>query len=425
MKDKQKPLIYLFLILLMIISDVFHLIEMEHSFFITLSVPVFLLFLLYFKSMSPIFSGVAVGLTLVLSRTGFSVIEGQSVIEALFIHAPVAVYFTIFGLLFWLFYLDRFYSNPVYIGLYAVILDTASSFSELAIRNALGLTDASFSVMSTVLLLAILRNFFVMGFFMLILYSQQQTKAEEEKKQSDHIFLLLSDLYAESVQLRNSIKRAEDITGDLYYLSKTLKREEKLDLSKRILDMAGKVHDFKKDHQRIFASLDQIIKDQKKNEHMNICELLEIVIKSNKAYAVFLQKSVVFSVSVDNKKDSVNSFVLLSVLNNLISNAIESISETGTIDITIKNPASNPSLHILITDNGPGIPEEEQQLIFSPGFTTKFNDQGWPSNGIGLSYIQQSLHKLKGSISLVESIPNHQTCFSVHMPRSLSTEGDV
>lgn len=425
MNARQTPLIYLFLILLMIISDEFHLIEMEHSFFITLSVPVFLLFLLYFKSMSPIFSGAAVGFTLVCSRTGFSVLEGQAFFEALFMHAPVMVYFTIFGLLFWLFYLDRFYSNPVYIGIYAVILDTASSFSELAIRNAVGLTDANVSVMGTVLLLAILRNFFVMGFFMLILYSQQQTKAEEEKKQSDHIFLLLSDLYAESVQLRNSIKRAEDITGSLYYLSKTLKKEEKQDLSARILDMAGEVHDFKKDHQRIFASLDQIIKDQKKTEQMNICELLEIVIKSNKAYADFLQKGIVFSVSVDNKQDNVNSFVLLSVLNNLISNAIEAIQHKGTIDITIHNPTSSSFLHLLITDNGPGIPKENHHLVFSPGFTTKFNEEGWPSNGIGLSYIQQSLKKLNGSITLIRSIPNKQTCFSVHMPRSFSTEGEI
>ncbi|WP_280770688.1 sensor histidine kinase [Salipaludibacillus daqingensis] len=421
-KNVNIILLYIAMVILIVVSDVFHLIEMETSFFITLSVPVFLLFLLYFYSLSPILSGVVVGTTLFSSRTIISIVDQVPLSDALMLHFPVIVFFCIYGILFWLFYLQRFYSRPGFIGIYAIILDTASSFAELAVRNTLSLTDPSFSLMGTVIFLAILRSFFVMGFFMLILYNKEQTKHEEEKKQSDHMFLLISDLYAESVQLKHSISRAEKITSNLYYLSKQLKEEQASQSSKKILEMAGEVHDFKKDHQRIFASLAQIIKDQKKTEHLNICELLEIVIKSNESYAAYLDKQIIFSVTVDNKNDMIHSFLTMSVLNNLIGNSIESIQKWGSVDIQIENPDNNAFIRIHITDNGPGIPFHNQSLIFSPGFTTKFNDEGNPSNGIGLSYIKHSLNKYNGDIKLVESISNIQTCFSVIIPRNIEFE---
>ncbi|UTR13515.1 sensor histidine kinase [Salipaludibacillus sp. LMS25] len=410
------------MIALIIVSDLLHLFEMTSSFFITLSVPVFLLFLLYFHFLSPVISGIAVGLAVFIFRTILSVIDQLPLMDALLFHAPVVVFFVVYGVLFWLFYLQRFYSNPVYIGIYAIILDTFASIAELAIRNSFSLIHPSFSLMTAVLFLAILRNFFVMGFFMLILYNKEQIKHEEKKKQSDHMFLLIADLYAESVQLKHSITKAEKITSNLYYLSKEIKEDVSPPLSKKILEMAGEVHDFKKDHQRIFASLAQIIKDQKKTEQLNICKILEIVIKSNKSYAAFLEKDLVISVTVANKKDIIHSFLSMSVLNNLIGNSIEAIEKRGHIDVTIENSDPAGFIHIQVTDNGPGIHEQNQSFIFSPGFTTKFNNEGRPSNGIGLSYIKHSLEKFNGSIKLVESKPNIRTCFSVILPREISLD---
>ncbi|AOM84063.1 Sensor histidine kinase glnK [Salisediminibacterium beveridgei] len=400
-------------------SDLFHLVEMESSFFITLSVPVFLLFLLYFNFLKPVFSGILVGFAVFSFRTTLSVIDQNSLHESILLHFPVVVFFVIYGILFWLFYLERFYSKPGFIGIYAVILDTASSFSELAVRNSYALIDPSFSLMSTILLLAILRNFFVMGFFMLILYNKEQAKYEEEKKQSDHMFLLISDLYAESIQLKQSIARSEKITSNLYYLSKEIKNDVSLPLSKKILEMAGEVHDFKKDHQRIFASLEQIIKDQKKTEQLNVCQLLEILIKSNEAYASYLEKNITISVSVLNKQDMIHSFLTMSVINNLISNSIESINGTGHINLNIENPEGSKFIYFQVTDDGPGIKKQDQPLIFSPGFTTKYNKEGNPSNGIGLSYIKHSLESFNGSITLEESTPHIQTRFSVVLPREI------
>ncbi|SER89058.1 two-component system, sensor histidine kinase YcbA [Salisediminibacterium halotolerans] len=411
--------VYIAMIGLILVSDLFHLIEMESSFFITLSVPVFLLFLLYFHFLSPVRSGLIVGLSVFGFRTTLSVIEEVPLAEALLLHAPVVVFFVIYGILFWLFYLQRFYSNPGFIGVYAIILDTASAFAELAIRNELALTDPSLSLMTTVILLAVLRNFFVMGFFMLILYNKEQTKYEEQKKQSDHMFLLISDLFAESAQLRYSMARSEKITSNLYYLSKELKQDASPVLAKKSLEAAGEVHDLKKEYQRTHAALSQIIKDQKKTEKLNVCQLLEILIKSNESYAAYLEKNIVISVSIHNKEDVIHSFLTISVLNNLISNSIEAIEHEGHINIKIDNPENTDFINIKVTDNGPGVKDNNKSLIFSAGFTTKFNDEGIPSNGIGLSYIKYSLEKFNGGISLIESTPNIRTCFSVEIPRDI------
>lgn len=80
------------------------------------------------------------------------------------------------------------------------------------------------------------------------------------------------------------------------------------------------------------------------------------------------------------------------VLVNIIKNAYESIGANGEIRIiTTTDPVS-----ITIEDNGPGIPEETRQKLFTPFFTTKASGQG-----IGLMFVRDVLvnHNCKFSLS--------------------------
>lgn len=60
-----------------------------------------------------------------------------------------------------------------------------------------------------------------------------------------------------------------------------------------------------------------------------------------------------------------------------------------------------------VTDNGCGIPEELQDKIFIPFFTTK--DDG---SGVGLSLSRQIMQLHHGSIS-VTSVPGEETTFTL------------
>jgi two-component system NtrC family sensor kinase len=77
-----------------------------------------------------------------------------------------------------------------------------------------------------------------------------------------------------------------------------------------------------------------------------------------------------------------NSSQLTQLLMNLILNAEEALEETNGGNISITTRVDEDWAKISITDNGPGIPQENLQQIFYPFFTTKPIGKG---TGLGLS----------------------------------------
>ena len=86
---------------------------------------------------------------------------------------------------------------------------------------------------------------------------------------------------------------------------------------------------------------------------------------------------------------------LQQVILNLISNAIDAIGKDGTV--SVKSRADGSKIRVVITDTGPGIPENMQKKIFDPFFTTKSSGKG---TGLGLWISYTIIEKLGGSLSL-------------------------
>ena len=103
-----------------------------------------------------------------------------------------------------------------------------------------------------------------------------------------------------------------------------------------------------------------------------------------------------------------NSLYFLQIFMNLISNAIDACEEiTGekriliTATETKDSPAHKDYIQITVTDNGEGIPTENQAKIFDNFYTTKTTTHG---NGIGLHMIKKIVEeKLHGSIHIESS----------------------
>jgi len=81
---------------------------------------------------------------------------------------------------------------------------------------------------------------------------------------------------------------------------------------------------------------------------------------------------------------------LEQILINIILNAIQAMTDTGTLTIGVKPDTENKKILIKISDTGPGIPEEDIKNIFEPFFTTKAVGKG---TGLGLYVIQKRLKK--------------------------------
>ncbi len=109
----------------------------------------------------------------------------------------------------------------------------------------------------------------------------------------------------------------------------------------------------------------------------------------------------------------VNPELLSWVIENLLKNSIEAVEpQNGKIDISTGMDKNGKNACIRVTDNGRGIPSREQRNIFAPGYTTK--KRGW---GLGLTLAKRIVEEYHlGRLSLVESIPNQRTTFSITLP---------
>ena len=95
---------------------------------------------------------------------------------------------------------------------------------------------------------------------------------------------------------------------------------------------------------------------------------------------------------------------LRQVFTNLITNAAEAAGQGGAVTVRITpqtaDTAASTALEdgaiVEITDNGPGIPPENREHLFSPFFTTK----GERGTGLGLWVSQGIIRKHAGSIDL-------------------------
>ena len=105
------------------------------------------------------------------------------------------------------------------------------------------------------------------------------------------------------------------------------------------------------------------------------------------------------------------------VLTNLVKNAFEAIEQNGTLEIIAENGTlsfdkKRPAVIVKVQDSGPGIPLDQQKLIFNPFFTTKHT-----GTGMGLAISHRIISRHGGLISF-DSVPGEGTTFTVELPAS-------
>ncbi|MGE5894937.1 MAG: ATP-binding protein, partial [bacterium] len=102
------------------------------------------------------------------------------------------------------------------------------------------------------------------------------------------------------------------------------------------------------------------------------------------------------------------------VINNLISNAIDSMPRGGILGIitTEETLKERPYLSVKVTDTGQGIPGDKLKMIFEPFFTTKVLEQG---TGLGLAISKKIVEDHGGFIG-VESTVGKGSMLTFHLP---------
>ncbi|MDQ0252849.1 two-component system sensor histidine kinase YcbA [Evansella vedderi] len=373
----------------------------DHAFRFSLAVIFFAFILLWRKDISPLLVGVCVGSFVVFFRIGLDVLVGKNMLDSFCIHFPAFFFYITYSLLFVICKVRK-HRNSVFLaaGL-LIIIEILSNVVELQVRATITDFSVQFSDLHMIMFIAFIRSSAAVGFFTFLLFREAKVNEEATRAKNEKMLAILSDLYGETIQLQNSIKDIEKLT---IFCKETVRRlensrfPENQKIAGDVLWITCEVHELQKNYHRINAGLQQIITNKIAHDTMNIQELVQYVINSNKKYSLHLQKDIEFTKYIEPNDYDVQILKLLPIFQNLLVNAVEAIDSTGKIEVEVYRVDDTFSIHM--KDNGPGIPDQEKPYIFQLGYSTKFKSDGTMSTGIGLYYVHEIVTKLGGSIQV-------------------------
>lgn len=113
------------------------------------------------------------------------------------------------------------------------------------------------------------------------------------------------------------------------------------------------------------------------------------------------------NITMDYDQDKVSK-----ILTNLLSNAYKFVPKEGCVDVRV-SVDDNKTLELSVTDNGPGISDEDKKHLFERFYQSKTNMKG--GTGIGLNLVANFAQMLGGMVR-VEDNPKGGARFVVSLP---------
>jgi PAS domain S-box-containing protein len=125
----------------------------------------------------------------------------------------------------------------------------------------------------------------------------------------------------------------------------------------------------------------------------------------------FAQENITTSFLNDSPRDTIKGDAdsLQRMLENLVGNACDAMSEGGKLEITLKQESDN-WIKLTVTDTGEGIPEEILDSLFKPYVTSKED-----GTGLGLVVVKEVVDRHDGRIKL-ESGKGTGSSFIIELP---------
>ncbi len=159
---------------------------------------------------------------------------------------------------------------------------------------------------------------------------------------------------------------------------------------------------------RVTAQLNEFINYSKPREPKpNPVQLESVVRDVERALKDDMdEKNIEFQIDIPDLTIEADESLLRQVLFNLLLNSIQAVDMNGTIKVYAENGKMN-DLTLTIQDNGPGVPDDIQDKIFSPYITTR--EEG---SGLGLAVVKQIISAHGWEIMYLPS-NQHRATFSI------------
>lgn len=261
----------------------------------------------------------------------------------------------------------------------------------------------------------------IMVYLIFLAYKKKEFIVLQEEHQKKYLKLniMASNLEAESFYLKKMSSNVESLMKKSYYSYQNVATVE--EARGYFLDLSREIHELKKDYTRVIAGLDNLFNKFEQEETLGLLKIAEIIKSNTRRYLIEHNIDIHISVKFRDIFKVKYYHKIFIIINNLLINSIESLSEVmGEMsdkgEIKITQYSDKNFIYISVSDNGPGIPKHFIDLVFNPGFTTKFDKQtGESSTGMGLSHVKNTIDEMGGSMKITSS-PENGTRFKIQLP---------
>ena len=356
------------------------------------------------------------GVGVYLSRVLIHALQYGFDVHALLDFFPELIFYYVYGSLFFLYFRKHDYKLPhkgCYIALF--FMDYLANLTELICR--LQLDAFTLSLQGNILLVALIRTVILWAVVTGLSQYKFLLISTEHAHRYQRLILLISKLNSEVIWMHKNTAMIEDAMAKSYRLFSQLQDcNADPELTQNALTVAKDIHEVKKEYLMILRGISDALELNLHDGEMQLSDILTVLQNSLLMLASEKGKKIEFQISMETNFKTDKHYFLLSVFRNLFTNAVEANSD-GSILLDFHQQMHLDNYIFDITDNGPGIPAENLDHIFNPGFSTKINFQtGEISRGLGLNLVEDIVkNQFHGAIR-VESHPG-KTTFSIAIPK--------
>jgi two-component system sensor histidine kinase CreC len=141
-------------------------------------------------------------------------------------------------------------------------------------------------------------------------------------------------------------------------------------------------------------------------ETLNILQAINSVLRAPSRIKNIADKDLNIILEVNSKSlISAEKILLEQAIGNIINNALDFSPKSGTI--TIKSSETNSSISIIVLDDGPGIPPQVLNKLFTRFFSVSRPDTGIRGNGLGLRFVRKIMQLHGGEVTLQNRFIQH------------------
>ncbi|WP_027612454.1 sensor histidine kinase KdpD [Pseudomonas sp. URIL14HWK12:I6] len=123
-------------------------------------------------------------------------------------------------------------------------------------------------------------------------------------------------------------------------------------------------------------------------------------------------------VSTDVPSELPLLFVHAALIEQALVNVLENAARFSPVHgrLQLSAGANNEEIFFTVSDEGPGIPEDERAKIFDMFYTAARGDRGGQGTGLGLAICQSMVGAHGGRISVADGIDGRGTSITLHLP---------